>query len=63
MKTLVAEHLIFPHQQFARKQGKTLYSFTNAKIHSPWEEGEKTHARQYQSQMRNMDKFTRAQRM
>lgn len=41
----VAEHLIFPHQQFARKQGKTLYSFTNAKVHSQWERGEKTHAR------------------
>lgn len=44
----VAEHLIFPHQQSARKRkrGKTLYSFVNAKVYSHWEEGEKTHARQ-----------------
>lgn len=49
----VAEHLIFPHQQFARKRkrGKTLYSLANAKVYSRWEEGEKTHARQCWSQM------------
>lgn len=41
----VVEHLIFPHKQFARKQEKTLYSFSNAKVHSQWERGEKTHAR------------------
>lgn len=49
----VAEHLIFPHQQFAkkRKRGKTLYSLASAKVHSHWEGGEKTHARQCWSQM------------
>lgn len=41
----VADHLILPHQQLARKRGRTLYTFANAKVHSDWEGGEKTRAR------------------
>lgn len=33
----VAEHLIFPYQQFAREKGKTLYCSANAKVHGQWD--------------------------